>query len=172
MTASGPQRGVVSDFARFQRIAELIQIAQDRELAFIHSEERLKDMGEPRSAEAVPAAAEVEAAKSGMEYRATEDGKSACWFAPGAPAGSGSQPGCRESPGSRGIDGLAQPDSRPASLGRDCRRSARSAPLSPGAVRQNSTGPCHVPRPKCTSISPMEWKYRSNISIAAWFNPR
>jgi hypothetical protein len=54
----------------------LAQIAQDGELAFIHAEERFKDMGEPLPAQAVTAAAEVEAAKNGMEYRASEDGKS------------------------------------------------------------------------------------------------
>jgi hypothetical protein len=76
VTASGPQRGVISDFARFLRIAELLQISQDQELTFIHSEERLKEMGVPLPAEAVTASAEVEAAKNGMEYRPGSDGKS------------------------------------------------------------------------------------------------
>jgi hypothetical protein len=76
VTASGPQRGVISDFARFLRIAELLQIGQDNELAYTHTEERFKNVGEPLPAAAVPAAVEVEAAKNGMEYRASEDGKS------------------------------------------------------------------------------------------------
>jgi hypothetical protein len=76
VTASGPQRGVISDFARFLRIAELCQVAQDRELAFIHSEERVEEVGAPLPAESVTAAAEVEAAKNGMEYRTSSDGKS------------------------------------------------------------------------------------------------
>ena len=76
VTASGPQRGVISDFARFLRIAELLQIGQDSELAFTHTDERFKTMGEPLPAAAVTAAVEVEAAKNGMEYRASEDGKS------------------------------------------------------------------------------------------------
>jgi hypothetical protein len=76
VTASGPQRGVISEFARFLRIVELLQIAQDGELAFIHTEERFQEAGAPLPAEAVTAAAEVEAAKNGMQYRASEDGKS------------------------------------------------------------------------------------------------
>jgi hypothetical protein len=75
VTASGPQRGVISDFGRFLHIAELVQTAQDRELAFIHSEDGFKEIGEPRPAAAVTPAAEVEAAKNGMEWRATEDKK-------------------------------------------------------------------------------------------------
>ncbi len=76
VTASGPQRGVISDFARFLRIAELLQIAQDSELAYIHAEERFQEAGAPLPVESVTAAAEVEAAKNGMEYRTGEDGKS------------------------------------------------------------------------------------------------
>lgn len=76
VTASGPQRGIISDFARFSRIAELAQIAQDSELGFIRAEERFKEIGDPLPAEAIAAAAEVEAAKNGMQYRVSEDGKS------------------------------------------------------------------------------------------------
>jgi hypothetical protein len=76
VTASGPQRGVVSDFARFLRIAELVQLAQDRELLIIHSEDRFQEVGAQLPAESVSAAAEVEAAKNGMEYRVSGDGKS------------------------------------------------------------------------------------------------
>jgi hypothetical protein len=74
--ASGPQRGILSEFARFLRIAELAQIAQDNELGFIRAEESFKEVGEPLPAQAVTAAAEVEAAKNGMQYRASGDGKS------------------------------------------------------------------------------------------------
>ncbi|HEY7154444.1 MAG TPA: hypothetical protein VH575_10840 [Gemmataceae bacterium] len=76
VTASGPQRGVISDFARFLRIAELLQIAQDNELAYTHADERFRNLGEPLPAAAVTPAVEVEAAKNSMEYRASEDGKS------------------------------------------------------------------------------------------------
>jgi hypothetical protein len=76
VTASGPQRGFISDFARFLHIAELLQIAQDNELAFIHTEERFQEVVAPLPTEVVTAAAEVEAAKNGMQYRASEDGKS------------------------------------------------------------------------------------------------
>ncbi len=76
VTASTPQGSVISDFARFLRIAELSQIAQDSELVFIHGEEPFQEVGAPLPAEAVTSAAEVEAAKNGMEYRASEDGKS------------------------------------------------------------------------------------------------
>ncbi len=76
VTASGPQRGIISDYTRFLRIAELCQLAQDRELGFIHSEERFEEVGAPLPAESITAAAEVEAAKNGMEYRAGPDGKS------------------------------------------------------------------------------------------------
>jgi hypothetical protein len=76
VTASGPQRGVISDFARFLRIAELFQIAQDRELAFFQVDERIESVGAPLPAESITAGAEVEAAKNGMEFRASPDGKS------------------------------------------------------------------------------------------------
>jgi hypothetical protein len=54
----------------------LLQIAQDGELAFIHTEERFQEVSAPLPAEAATASAEVEAAKNGMQYRASEDGKS------------------------------------------------------------------------------------------------
>jgi hypothetical protein len=76
VTNSGPQRGIVSDYARFLRIAELLQIAQDNELAYVYADERFEELGAPLPAEAVSAAAEVEAAKNGMQYRASKDGKS------------------------------------------------------------------------------------------------
>jgi hypothetical protein len=73
--ASGPPRGLVPDFARFQRIAELAQIAQDRELMSLVHDDRFKEVSGPLPAEAVTAAAVVEAAKNGLEYRPQADGK-------------------------------------------------------------------------------------------------
>jgi hypothetical protein len=74
-TASNPPRGLLPDFARFQRIAELFQAAQDRELASVVAEEQPTDVSGPLPAEAVTAAAAVEAAKNGLEYRPRDDGK-------------------------------------------------------------------------------------------------
>jgi hypothetical protein len=72
---SGPPRPVVPDFARFQRIAELIQIAQDRELMRIRSDERFTQIGGPLPASAITAAALIDAAKDGLEYRSHSDGQ-------------------------------------------------------------------------------------------------
>jgi hypothetical protein len=76
VTTSGPARSIAPDFLRFQRIAELLQEVQDRELAAIHREERSVEAGAPLPPEAMTAAAEVEAAKAGLEYRRGADGKS------------------------------------------------------------------------------------------------
>src|SRR5205823_5959065 len=73
--ASGPPRGLVPDFARFQRIAELLQISQDRELMSLAYDDRFKEVSGPLPAEAVTAAAVVEAARNGLEYRPQADGK-------------------------------------------------------------------------------------------------
>src|SRR5262249_7683685 len=73
--ASSPERTVIPDFARFRRAAELFQLAQDRELLSLHQEERVQEVGGPLPAEAVTAAALVEAAKNGLEYRPRPDGK-------------------------------------------------------------------------------------------------
>jgi hypothetical protein len=75
-TASGPARDAPLDFARFLRLAELMQISQDRELASVRTEERLTAVGDPQPAEALTASAAVEAARSGLEYRRAPDGKS------------------------------------------------------------------------------------------------
>jgi hypothetical protein len=74
--ASGPLRPGVVEFARFLRLMELLQIAQDDELAFVLPTERLIEVSGPLSAEQVTAQAAVEAAKEGMEYRPKEGGKS------------------------------------------------------------------------------------------------
>jgi hypothetical protein len=63
------------EFARFLRLMELLQIAQDDELAFVLPTERLVEVSGPLSAEQVTAQAAVEAAKEGMEYRPKEGGK-------------------------------------------------------------------------------------------------
>ncbi|MGL4552599.1 MAG: hypothetical protein ACRC33_15610 [Gemmataceae bacterium] len=68
-------RDVPADFERFRRACELIQAAQDRELMVAHAEERATDVSGPLPAEAVTAAAAVEAAKSGFEYQPGADGK-------------------------------------------------------------------------------------------------
>jgi hypothetical protein len=73
--AVGAQGTPVPDFARFQRVAQLIDAARTRDLLSLHAEERLTQVGGPLPAEAVTAAAAVEAAKNGLEYRRTEDGK-------------------------------------------------------------------------------------------------
>jgi hypothetical protein len=115
VTASGPQRGVISEFSRFLRLAELAQIGQDSELAFIHAEERFQEMGAPLPAEAVTATAEVEAAKNGMQYRASADGKSRVLVRRERQLVLEVNPGAESSPG-RGVDGVAQPGPRPAPL--------------------------------------------------------
>ena len=45
--ASGPQREFVPDFARFQRVAHLMQVAQDLELMIITPQERSTPVGGP-----------------------------------------------------------------------------------------------------------------------------
>jgi hypothetical protein len=74
--AGGPRHDLVPDIARFARLAELFQLAQDRELAAVHADERVTELSGPLPEERVTAAAAVEAAKSGLEYRPREDGKS------------------------------------------------------------------------------------------------
>jgi hypothetical protein len=76
VTTSGPARSIVPDFARFQRIAELFQEGQDRELATVRAEEEITEIGAPLAPDAMTAAAHVEAAKAGLEYRRSADGKS------------------------------------------------------------------------------------------------
>jgi hypothetical protein len=77
-TASGPQRDVVPDFARFVRIAELCQFAQDHDLLSVHLDHHFTEAGGPLKADAITAAAVVEAAKNGMEYRSCTDGQTYC----------------------------------------------------------------------------------------------
>jgi hypothetical protein len=74
--ASGPRReGLTVDFVRFLRAAELFQAAQDGGLAGVRAEEREEEKSGPLPAAAITAAAAVEAAKTGLEYRPREDGR-------------------------------------------------------------------------------------------------
>jgi hypothetical protein len=73
--ASGPPLGAVPDFARFQRVAELFQLAAQRELFSLYPEDRLVEVSGPLSKDAITAFAAVEAARNGMEYRPRGDGK-------------------------------------------------------------------------------------------------
>jgi hypothetical protein len=72
----GPPHDSTTDYARFRRIADLMQVSKDHELMTLHGEDRVKEMSSPVPAEAVTTAAIVEAAKSGFEYRRHSDGKS------------------------------------------------------------------------------------------------
>ncbi len=74
-TTSNPPRGLVPDFARFQRVAELLQIGQDRELTDLLAEERSVELSGPFPGAAITAAAAVEAAKNGFQYQPRDDGK-------------------------------------------------------------------------------------------------
>jgi hypothetical protein len=75
-SASGPTRPFVPDFARFQRVAYLMQIAQDLRLGYISSQDRATEIGPPVSAAAVTPAAAVEAAKNSLTYQPSSDGRS------------------------------------------------------------------------------------------------
>jgi hypothetical protein len=69
VAAGGSARDEVPDFARFRRVTELMDETQKRELATIRAEERAVEVGGPFPAAAVTAAAAVEAARAGLEYR-------------------------------------------------------------------------------------------------------
>ncbi len=75
VSASGPPTGLISDFARFRRLTDLFQDAQDRELASLRTEPRDVEVSGPLPAAVVTSAAAVDAAKSGMEYRPRGDGQ-------------------------------------------------------------------------------------------------
>jgi hypothetical protein len=76
-SASGPARtDVVPDFARFRRVAELLQAVQDRGLAAVKSEERPVAVGGPFPCAAVSPSAAVEAARESLEFRPGADGAS------------------------------------------------------------------------------------------------
>jgi hypothetical protein len=73
--ANLPPRESAPDFERFVRVAELLQAAQDKELAAVRPGERVVEVGGPFPADAVGPAAAVEATKAGLEYRRSADGK-------------------------------------------------------------------------------------------------
>jgi hypothetical protein len=75
VTGIGPNRDAPLDFARFHRIAALMQAAQDQELAAVRTEENLVELSGPLPADAITPAAAVEAAKAKLEYRPRDDGK-------------------------------------------------------------------------------------------------
>jgi hypothetical protein len=70
-----PHSSAVPDFARFQRVAELFYTAKELNLAVVRVEERPVAESGPLPREAVTAAALVDAAKNGLEYRPDADGK-------------------------------------------------------------------------------------------------
>ncbi|HEX4613230.1 MAG TPA: hypothetical protein VH092_33900 [Urbifossiella sp.] len=74
--ASGPaDRDGPTDDGRFRRAADLLQSAKRRELATIRVEERAVPVGGPLPAGAVTAAAVVDAARGGLEFKPAGDGK-------------------------------------------------------------------------------------------------
>jgi hypothetical protein len=73
-SASGPQRNQIPDFERFRRVAELMQLVRNLRLGDIWPEDKAVEVSGPLPASAVTAAAAVEAAKNGMEYRPDPDG--------------------------------------------------------------------------------------------------
>jgi hypothetical protein len=75
-TASGPQREFAPDFARFQRVAHLLQVAQDLELVVVLPQERDVEVSGPLPPATVTTPAAVDAAKNGLECRPQGDGSS------------------------------------------------------------------------------------------------
>src|SRR5262249_15366694 len=72
---SCPTTDGVADPVRFQRAVELMQSAADRELLSIRSQEHVTELSGPLPAETVTAAAAVDAAGQGLEFRPRADGK-------------------------------------------------------------------------------------------------
>jgi hypothetical protein len=73
--ASGTAQDLPTDFVRFLRLVELLQMGQDRQLAFLRAEDHATELSPPQPAESVTAVAAVEAAKNGLEYQPREKGK-------------------------------------------------------------------------------------------------
>ncbi len=71
--ASGPPRNRPSDFERFRKAAELLQVTQDQELLSLKSEDRTTELSDLLPANVVDGAAVVQAAKNGFEYRRKGD---------------------------------------------------------------------------------------------------
>ncbi len=74
--ASGPPQREVPDFARFRRMADLLQLVREQKLGTIHPEEKITEVGDPLPASSVSASAMVEAVKNGLEYRHVRDASS------------------------------------------------------------------------------------------------
>ncbi len=73
VAASGPPRGLATEFAEFQRVAWLLQTLKDRgDLRFVR-EEKSTELSGPLPEAGITPAALVEAAKSGFEYRRNPD---------------------------------------------------------------------------------------------------
>ncbi len=75
-SASGPEREFVPDFARFHRIAHLLQVAQNLEIIVVVARPFDLPAGSPLPVASVTSAAAVDAAKSGYEYRSDDGGAS------------------------------------------------------------------------------------------------
>jgi hypothetical protein len=71
----GPPCDGAADATRFRRVMELLQAAADRDLLAVRPEERVTEVSGALPAEAVTAAAAVDAAKNGLEFRPRGDGK-------------------------------------------------------------------------------------------------
>ncbi len=75
-SASGPQRLFVSDFVRFQRVAYLMQVAQDLHFGYVSTEDRATELGPPVAAASITPSTVVEAAKNSLTYQPAADGTS------------------------------------------------------------------------------------------------
>jgi hypothetical protein len=73
-SASGPTPSQAPEFADFLRGVYALQVLQDRSLIVFGQEERSEPMGGALPAERIDAAAVLEAAKSGYEYRRDDGG--------------------------------------------------------------------------------------------------
>lgn len=73
VSASGPPRDLIPEFQQFQRITHLLQILQDAGHLRFAREDKFTEVGSPLPAAAVTAAAQVEAARNGLEYRQRPD---------------------------------------------------------------------------------------------------
>jgi hypothetical protein len=75
-SASGPPREFAPDFARFQRVAYLLQVIQDLNLGYIAADDRPTEVSAPLATASITPEAAVEAAKNGLEYQPGPDGTS------------------------------------------------------------------------------------------------